>query len=333
MKGYKMNRREFLKRSSYTTAAAMLAAHGVQLTRAQEDQTYYMVSFLSGISFWVDAFRGMQDAAEYLGVEAVYTGTPEYDITGEVRVLEETIGLEPDGIAVTVIQADALQPTIDAAIGSGLPIVTFDSDSPLSKRYSFLGTGNYSAGVIAARYIGGLASTGKAAVVTVPSQNNLAQRTQGFIDTITAEFPDIVTGNEFIVDNQNTSEQAATGLSALLQAEPDITGVFSSNAQAAIGAAQALREAGLTDQVNHIGFDFDEGTLDLIDSGQLGATLAQGTWQMGFWGMMFMYMVRNGLIESVADWQSAGISPLPPSVDTGVVVINQDNSQFWRGMS
>ena len=327
-----MNRREFLKRSSFTAAAGMLAAQGINLAAAQdsENQTYYMVSFLSGISYWADAFRGMQDAAEFLGVEAVYTGTPEYDITGEVRVLEETIGLEPDGIVLTVIQAEALQPTIDAAIESGLPLVTFDADSPQSKRYAFLGTGNYAAGVMAARYIGPLAQSGQAAVVTVPSQNNLAQRTQGFIDTIQAEFPDIVTGDQFIVDNQNTSEQAATGLAALLQAEPGIRGVFSSNAQAAIGAAQALREAGLSDQVHHIGFDFDEGTLDLIDNGQLGATLAQGTWQMGFWGLMFVYMVRNGLIESVSDWQAAGISPLPPNVDTGVVVINQDNSRFWR---
>lgn len=325
-----MNRRDFLKQSSVMAASGLLAAQGLSLARAQEDQTYYMVSFLSGISYWVDAFRGMQDAATYLGVKAEYTGTPEYDITAEVRVLEETIGLEPDGIVLTVIQADALQPTIDAAIDGGLPLVTFDADSPLSKRYAFLGTGNYYAGVVAARYIGSLVSSGKAAVVTVPSQNNLALRTQGFIDTLATEFPNVVSGDQFIVDNQNTSEQAATGLSALLQADPDITAVFSSNAQAAIGAAQALREAGMTEQVAHIGFDFDEGTLDLIDNGQLGATLAQGTWQMGFWGLLFAYMVRNGNIKSVADWKAAGISPLPPNVDTGVVVINKDNSPFWR---
>jgi ribose transport system substrate-binding protein len=325
-----LTRRDFLKKSGVAAAAALAAAKGVSLTRAQETQTYYMVTFLSGISYWADAYRGMQDAAEYLGVETVYTGIPEYDVTGEVRVLEETLALAPDGVVLTVAQADALQPTIDNAIAAGIPLVTFDADSPLSKRYSFLGTGNYAAGVMAARYIGGLADGGKAAVITVPSQNNLAQRTQGFIDTIAAEYPNIVTGDSFIIDNQNTSEQAASGLAALLQAEPDIRGVFSSNAQAAIGAASALREAGLLETVHHIGFDFDEGTLDLIDNGQLGATLAQGTWQMGFWGLMFAYMVRNTKIESVSDWATAGISPLPPNVDTGVVVINQSNSQFWR---
>ena len=311
----------------------MLAAAGINVAKTQADQTYYMVTFLAGISFWKDAYRGMQDAAEWLGVNVEYTGEEEYDITGEVAVLEQVIGTEPDGIVVTVIEANAMQPTIDAAIDSGLPIVTFDSDSPLSKRYSFLGTGNYSAGVMAGRYIGPLAAGGQAAVVTVPTQNNLAQRTAGFIDTITAEYPDVVTGDSFIVDNQNTSEQAASGLAALLQAEPGITGVFSSNAQAAIGAARAITESGMGDQIAHIGFDFDAGTLDLIDSGELGATLAQGTWQMGFWGLAFAYMVRNGSIKSVDDYNAAGISPLPPNVDTGVVVINQENSQFWRPLT
>jgi len=325
-----VNRRDFLKKSSVAAAAGIMATYGLKPTRAQSDQTYYMVSFLSGIDYWKDAYRGMQDAAEFLGVESVYTGTPEYDLTSEVRVLDETVAQQPAGVLLTVMQADGLQPSIDAAIGAGIPLVTFDADSPVSKRYAFLGTGNYYAGVVAARYIGPLVQAGKAAVITVPSQNNLGLRTQGFIDTLAAEFPDIVSGNQFIVDNQNTSEGAATGLSALLQAEPDIKAVFSTNASAAVGSAQALREAGLTEQVNHIGFDFDEGTLDLIDSGQLGATLAQGTWQMGFWGTLFLYMVANTKIESVSDWQAAGISPLPPNVDTGVVVINKDNSRFWR---
>jgi ribose transport system substrate-binding protein len=328
-----MNRRDFLKKSGFAAATAMLASRGMTLAKAQEDQTYYMVTFLSGISYWKDAYRGMEDAAEYLGVQSVYQGAEQYDLTQETTVLEEVLGTQPDGVVLTVINAEGLKPTIDSAIDNGTALVTFDADSPLSKRYSFLGTGNYYAGVVAARYVGGLVDSGKAAVITVPSQNNLAQRTQGFIDTLAAEFPSIESGDEYIVDNQNTSEQAASGLSALLQADPDIKAVFSSNAQAAIGAAQALREAGLSDSVAHIGFDFDAGTLDLIDNGQLGATLAQGTWQMGFWGTLFVYMVRNGMIASVSDWQAAGISPLPPNVDTGVVVINKDNSQFWRPLT
>lgn len=325
-----MKRRDFLKGSTLAAAAGLLASKGITLTKAQDAQTYYMVSFLSGIDYWKDCARGMMDAAEFLGVEAVYTGTPEYDITSEVRVLEETLALDPAGVLLTVINPEALLPTINNAIASGIPLITFDADSPLSNRYSFLGTGNYYAGVVAARYVGARVESGKAAIITVPSQGNLLERTNGFIDTIRAEFPNIVTGDEYIIDNQNTAQKAAADLSALLQADPDVKAVFSSNAEAAVGGAQALREAGLSADVQHIGFDYNEGTLDLIDSGELGATLAQGTWQMGFWGLMYAYMVRNGSIESVSDWAAAGISPLPPNVDTGVVVITKENSQFWR---
>jgi ribose transport system substrate-binding protein len=83
-----MKRRDFLKGSGIAAAAALLASRGINLTKAQDPQTYYMVSFLSGISFWKDAYRGMQDAATWLGVNAVYQGEEEYDVTGEVRVLE-----------------------------------------------------------------------------------------------------------------------------------------------------------------------------------------------------------------------------------------------------
>lgn len=324
------SRRDFLKASSAMAAAGFGLQAGARLVGAQEDQTYYMVTFVSGIDYWKDCFRGMQDAAAFLGVKAEYTGTPDQDITAEVRVLEEVAGTQPDGILLTVINPDGLKPSIDAIVGAGTPLVTFDADSPLSARYSFVGTGNYYAGVVAARYLGPIVGAGKVAISSVTAQLNHVQRRQGFIDTLAAEYPDVTTADDLIIDDQNNSTIAAQQMSALLQANPDVKGIFCTDALGAVGVAQAVREGGLGDQITIIGFDYDEGTLDLIDSGQLSATLAQGTWQMGFWGMMQLYAVRNGLIKSVSDWQAAGISPLPPNVDTGVVVITADNSQYWR---
>jgi ribose transport system substrate-binding protein len=117
----------------------------------------------------------------------------------------------------------------------------------------------------------------------------------------------------------------------VLQANPDVRGIFATDASGGVGVAQAVRESGL--DVPIIAFDYDEGTLDLIDSGQLSATLAQGTWQMGYWGMKMLKAVVDGQIQSVSDWRAAGISPLPPNVDTGVVVITAENSQYWRQSS
>ena len=52
-------------------------ADGLEL-EAHPDQTYYMVTFLSGYSFWTECWRGFQDAAKMLGVEAKYGGTTEW---------------------------------------------------------------------------------------------------------------------------------------------------------------------------------------------------------------------------------------------------------------
>lgn len=331
-----MNRRDFLKAGSVTAAAAaagLALPGGMKVARAQGDETYYMVTFVSGIDYWKDCFRGMEDAAAELGVKAVYTGTPENDITAEARVVEEVAGQNPAGILVTCANPDGLKPSIDAAVDAGIPVVTFDADSPLSKRYSFVGTGNYYAGVVAARYLGPIVGSGQVAISSVTAQLNHVQRRQGFIDTLAAEFPNVTTSDDLIIDDQNNSTVAAQGMAALLQAAPDIKGIFATDALGAVGVAQAVREAGLGEQIKIIGFDYDEGTLDLIDSGQLGATLAQGTWQMGYWGMKMLHAVRNGMIKSVSDWQAAGISPLPPNVDTGVVVITAENSQYWRKQS
>ncbi|NLX08261.1 MAG: sugar ABC transporter substrate-binding protein [Chloroflexi bacterium] len=324
-----MKRRDFLKASALATASAAFPL-GLRKAAAQSDQTYFMVTFVSGIDYWKDCFRGMQDAAEFLGVNVEYTGTPENDITAEVRVFDEVASQNPAGILVTVINPDAFIEPINNAIGAGIPVVCFDADSPMSQRYSFVGTGNYYAGVVAARYLGPLVGEGKVGISSVTAQLNHVQRRQGFIDTLAAEFPSVTTSDDLIIDDQNNSTTAAEKMSALLIAEPDIKGIFATDALGAVGVGQAVREAGLSGQVPIIGFDYDEGTLDLIDSGELSATLAQGTWQMGFWGMMMIYAVRNGLIKSVSDWQAAGISPLPPNVDTGVVVITADNSQYWR---
>ncbi len=328
-----MDRREFLKVSGVGAAALAggLTLPGGARRAAAQDEVYYMVTFVSGIDYWKDCFRGMEDAAADLGVSAIYTGTPENDITAQVRVLDEVIGLAPAGILVTCSNPDGLKASIDAAVDAGIPVVTFDADSPLSKRYSFVGTGNYYAGVVAARFLGPLAGAGQVAISSVAAQLNHVQRRQGFIDTLAAEYPDVTTDDSLIIDDQNNSTIAAQGMAGVLQANPDVKGVFATDALGGVGVAQAVREAGLSIPI--VAFDYDEGTLDLIDSGLLTGTLAQGTWQMGYWGLQMVKGVVDGRIKSVSDWQSAGISPLPPNVDTGVVVITADNSQFWRSES
>ncbi|GMA50908.1 hypothetical protein GCM10025857_22650 [Alicyclobacillus contaminans] len=120
----------------------------------QSGETYYMITFLSGIEYWKGVLAGAKEAAKDLHVNVVYTGAPQYDINQEATTLQQVIAKKPAGILITSINEKALTPYINQAIQAGIPVIAFDSDAPSSQRYSYLGTSNVEAGQTAADYLG-----------------------------------------------------------------------------------------------------------------------------------------------------------------------------------
>jgi ribose transport system substrate-binding protein len=304
---------------------------GVVLNGVQplEDERYVMVTFLSGIEFWVPAFEGMKLAADQLGVEAVYQGTELYDAQAQATVLEQVIATNPTCIVTTAQQPEALRPYIDKAMDAGIPVVQFDSDSPQSKRLSFLATDNYNAGAAAARIMCELTGgQGSAGIITTPGQLNLDQRSQGFSDTIAAECPGMTTLGE--CKGLGDYALAAGCASGFLQANPDMSGIFSTGSDGGPASVQAFREAGREGDIKIVGFDIDTATIEAIENGEIDATIVQAAWNMGYWSMWFCYAVAHDMVQPLPDWEAAGISPLPAVVDTGVYVVTKDNVSHFK---
>jgi ribose transport system substrate-binding protein len=287
-------------------------------------EEYYMVTFVSGIEYWKGCYKGMKDAAALLGVKTFYTGAPQPDVSQEATVLEQVIAKKPAGIAITCANPDGLKAPINKAIAAGIPVVTFDADSPDSNRYCYLGTSNYSAGATAANYLGQLlGGQGEVAVSTVTGQLNHEQRKAGFIETLAKKFPNIkvvATGND-----NNDQTKAATLIAGFLQAHPDLKGVFCTDATGGVGAAASIREANAVGKVKIVSFDTDKCTFDFIKEGVISASIAQGTWNMGYWSQMFLYNTQHNLVKPVIGWKTKGVNPLPGTVDTGTNVITKAN--------
>ncbi|WP_202081624.1 substrate-binding domain-containing protein [Caldalkalibacillus salinus] len=292
------------------------------------NENYVMITFLSGIEYWKDAYRGFEEAGHHFGVQTQYTGASQYDINEQVTVFEQIVAQNPDGILLTAINPSALEEPINRAIEAGIPVITFDADSGESQRYSFLATSNYDAGVTAARELASLVGeTGEVGVITVPGQQNHEDRTQGFVDTIETEFSkmDVVA----IQDGESDQIAASNTMSGMIQSHPDLVGVFTTEASTGVGAGTAVQEANKVGDISIVSFDTDRGTLDMIKNGVIDATLAQGTWNMGYWGMNFLFHLRHDLLNPVSDWRTAEVSPLPTSVDTGVAIVNEDNVDYY----
>jgi ribose transport system substrate-binding protein len=67
----------------------------------------------------VPVFEGFKQAAEGMGCEAVFSGTPDYDITKQIASFEQDLVKNPAGILLHPMQADPFIDPINRAIDSG----------------------------------------------------------------------------------------------------------------------------------------------------------------------------------------------------------------------
>lgn len=293
------------------------------------DDTYYMISYLSTLEFWDDCYTGFKAAADVWGAQTEYTGAPGVDAAAQITVLEQVMATNPAGIAITVCDATALDDTIDKALAQGIEVVCFDAASEGSGRYSVLQTGNESAGEsladIAAKELG---EQGECAIMFSVGSPTHEARATGIRNGL-AKYAGM---SSFDVNYDGEQNDAAAQAASAIQANPNLKAIFVVNANGALGAAAAVREAGKSGEILVIGFDTDGGMYQAIESGDIFATARQGCYNMGFWSFQFLFMTKNNLVNPIDGWREAGISPLPPHVDTGVDIVTKENlSTFYKG--
>lgn len=303
----------------------------LQGVRPFPNERYVMCTFLSGIEFWIPCYNGVKAAAKILGVKAEYQGTEAYDAMAQATVLEQIIATGPTGIITTAQNPEALQASINKAIDAGIPLVIFDSDSPKSKRPVFLAGDNYQFGVKAARMMAKLShEEGEMGIITTIGQLNMMQRANGFKDTIEKEYPNM---KVVAIDEEGGSyEFTAARVTEMIQAHPNLNGLWITGSTGP-GAVRAVKETGKTGQINIITMDIDDRLMELIEEGEVAATLVQGGWNMGFWSMMMVYFLAHDMLTPVSDYRAANILPLPNYVDTGCYVVGKDNVKFFKDIN
>lgn len=303
------------------------AAGGSGSTIGSKDDVYYMVTYLSTLEFWNECYQGFRKGAEQWGAHTEYVGAEGVDAAAQLQVLDQVIATKPAGIAITVCDATALNDSINRAIDEGIEVVCFDAGAEGSKAYSDLATGNESAGAaladVAAEKLGG---KGECAVIFSTGSPTHEARARGIKNELESLG---YTCHEANFDGEQTD--GASQASSLIAANPNLKAIFVVNANGALGAASAVREAGKEGDILVIGFDTDGGMYEAIDEGSIYATAYQGTFNMGYWAFQFLFAVKNNLVNPVNGWREAGLSPLPPQVDTGVNIITKDNlSTFYK---
>jgi len=226
---------------------------------------------------------GAEDAARELGAKMnlnikIDWRTPnEEDAQKQAEAIEQLVLSGAEGIAVSCSDANKLTDAINRAVRDGVPVATFDSDAPDSKRFVTYGVDDFKCGEQVMEELA-KAMGGKGVIaILAGNQNapNLQKRAQGVKDTA-KKYPGIVLRDVYY--HRETPQDAAARIEQVMQANPDING------WALIGGWPLFTENALKWQpgtVQCVSVDALPAQLAYVRSGHVPVLLAQQCYEWG----------------------------------------------------
>lgn len=298
---------------------------------ANSDETYVFICPLANLEYW-QAYRvGLEDACAEMGVTAKFLGDDGLEADAMCAVLETAIN-DPTtaGIVMPGHFPEAYVPYYEMAWEKGIPVVNTGDDVPGSRRLTCLGNDYVEYGAMmleqAAEAVGG---KGDVIVSNAFSAGSLAvEEVNEGIHRAIESYPDMKIVAE--VDDQSDAAVAATKIGAALLANPDTAVVIGCQSTSAIGAVTAIKEAGLSDKVKVVSIDRDAATLEYVKNGDIYSTVAGKQYTEAYYGMKICYDFNHGSKSAFSnDDGAAGLQIAPSFIDTGALIINQDNVDLF----
>lgn len=296
------------------TAAA--CRRGEKQSAGSETRTYKVAVIPKGTTheFWKAVHAGAVKAGQELGVEIFWKGPQkEDDRAQQITVVEDFISRRVDGIVLAPLDDRALMRPVDEAMREGIPVVIMDSNLQGDNYISFVATDNYQGGVLAARRLAeALGGKGKIFLIRyLEGSASTTFREQGFLETITREYP----GIELLVKDQfagTTTESAYQLTENLLSRYPQVEGIFAPNESSTFGALRALQHFGLAGKVKLVGFDSSVKLIQALENNEIQGLALQDPMKMG-------YLSVKVLLDHIQG------RPVEKRIETGVTMATPEN--------
>ena len=295
-------------------ASAPAEAAGKKLTIA-------LVPGLTTDAFYITMHKGAQAAADALGDTLVFQGAPDFNPVTQVPVLDAVIARHPDAILIAPTDKVQLVQPLKNAMAAGIMVITVDT---------FIGTGKYQTGAgnadfpmsyvasdnilggqIAARSLAkSIGEKGKVYVSNVkPGISTTDQREEGFKSEM-KNYPGVtVLETQF---NDDDANKAASQLQSVLARNPDLAGVFGANLFSALGAANGVKQSGMSGKVKVAAFDAPKSIVEPLKSGLVDIAIAQHPSEIGYFGVMAAHAALTG-------------QSIPTTIGTGFTVMDKSN--------
>jgi len=301
------------------------AASAQSKFQCEPGETYIMNVMVSAHPYWVPVYQGFKQAAEAMGCETVFSGTPDYDITKQIASFEQDLVKQPAGVLLHPMQSDPFIEPINRAIEGGIEVVTFAADSPKSQRTAYITSDNLAEAKFAAEEIvKQIGDSAEYAVLENPGQSNHDLRVTALISYMEENYPNMkLVGRQASNQDSNAAYRATA---SMLQANPNLGALWIPEAGSAEGAVAAVLEAKVKVLIMHA--DVTPTTLEHIKAGNIHMALNPNQGMQGFMGFVSLFMAAHSeMFDPFNDYKVSGFNPVQiPYVDNGFSVITKDNA-------
>jgi ribose transport system substrate-binding protein len=298
---------------------------GLAQVDAISNESYIYVLPLTSLPYFAPAIDAFKLAGQELGVNTQIMGPPDYNVQELVNAMETAIVKKPKGIVICAVDT-SLSALIDKASEMGIPVITEDQDLPC-KRLAFVGTSNHNAGVVGGENLAQLiGKKGEVAILTRIGTPGLDARVQGYKDAL-AKYPEIHIVQ--VADTRSDAQVAAQAAASILQKYPNLKGIACVEAVGGSGVSTALREANKVGKIVTMAMDREPETIEAIKDGLITATVVQRTADMTYWALYLLYSYNHSKLQISNNDKAAGISVLPVNVDTGTLILDKDNLNYF----
>jgi ribose transport system substrate-binding protein len=264
--------------------AASTTASQSSGTSAKKSGKPYIAIISKGFQqqYWQSVKKGAEEAAAKYNVTITFDGpSTETQVDQQVQQLRNALDKNPDAIGFAALDTQAALPLLKQAQDKKMPIIAFDSGVQGDIPVSTAATDNKGAAALAAdkmaKLIGG---KGEVAIVChdQTSQTGVDRR-DGFVNEIKAKYPNIkIDDIQYGAGDQLKSTDVAK---AIMQAHPNLKGIYGTNEGSAIGVVNAVKELNKKGIVV-VGFDSGKLQIDAINSGVEAGAITQNPIGIGF---------------------------------------------------
>jgi len=301
------------KKADTQTATATPKGNGNTFTIA-------MIAKSSTNPVFLAARTGAEAAAKDLSaktgkdIRVNWLTPPQEDGQVQAQRVQQAVNDGADAILISCSDAGKVTGAINDAVGRGVPVMTFDSDAPGSKRFAFYGVDDLKTGqLVMAELAKLLNGKGKIAILA-GNQNapNLQRRVQG-VKEEAAKTPGIQILGTF--NHIETPQDAAAEVVRVGNAYPDIQG------WAMIGGWALFTPSLVNDldpkRVKIASVDALGSELVYVDKGVAPVLLAQSVYQ---WGYVGVSTIVDKLINK---------KDVPTIIPMELVRVTKDNLGEW----